>query len=48
MIIARLVVGLNKVDPNHGCLFIARHATHNADVPGVLVCTYHLTGRVFR
>ncbi|CAF0905108.1 unnamed protein product [Rotaria sordida] len=40
--------GIEKIDPNEGYLFIARHSTHNADILGTIVCIYHMTGRVFR
>ena len=43
-----LVVGIEKIDPDSGCLFIARHSTHNGDILGTLVCFYHKTGRVLR
>ncbi|CAF0749229.1 unnamed protein product [Adineta ricciae] len=42
------VVGIEKIDPDSGCLFIARHSTHNGDILGTLVCFYHKTGRVLR
>jgi hypothetical protein len=43
-----IVVGLDKIDPNEGCLFISRHTTHNAEIQSVIVCAYHETGRVIR
>lgn len=43
-----LVVGMEKIDPDEGCLFISRHSTHNAEIQGVIVCAYHQTGRVIR
>lgn len=43
-----LVIGIDKIDPNRGCLFISRHSTHNAEIQGVIVCAYHETGRVVR
>jgi hypothetical protein len=42
------VIGMDKVDPTEGCLFISRHSTHNAEIQGVIVCAYHKTGRVIR
>ncbi|CAF3622315.1 unnamed protein product [Rotaria sp. Silwood1] len=42
------IIGLNKIDPNKGCLFISRHSTHNAEIQGVIVFVYHKTGRVIR
>ncbi|CAF1218748.1 unnamed protein product [Adineta ricciae] len=42
------IVGMEKVDPEQGCLFISRHSTHTADVQATLVSTYHKTGRVVR
>ncbi len=43
-----LVVGIEKIDPNQGCLFIARHSTHNGEILGTVVAFYHMTGRVLR
>ncbi|UJR33672.1 hypothetical protein I4U23_021104 [Adineta vaga] len=42
------VVGSEKIDVDQGCLFIARHSTHNGDILGTLVCFYHMTGRMLR
>lgn len=42
------IVGMEKIDPDEGCLFISRHSTHNAEIQGVIVCAYHQTGRVIR
>jgi hypothetical protein len=43
-----VVIGIEKVDPNHGCLFISRHSTHNAEIQGAIAYIYHKTGRVIR
>ncbi len=43
-----VVVGIEKIDPNQGCLFIARHSTHNGEILGTVVAMYHMTGRVLR
>jgi len=43
-----IVIGIDKVDPNQGCLFISRHSTHNAEIQGAIVYIYNKTGRVIR
>ena len=47
-IFCNLVVGIEKIDPNRGCLFIGRHSTHNGEILGTVVTFYHKTGRVLR
>ncbi|CAF1064600.1 unnamed protein product [Rotaria magnacalcarata] len=42
------IKGIEKIDPHRGCLFIARHSTHNGEIVGTVVCVYHMTGRVMR
>ncbi|CAF3348826.1 unnamed protein product [Rotaria sp. Silwood1] len=42
------IEGIDKIDPNDGCLFFARHSTHNGEILGTIVCMYHMTGRVLR
>ncbi|UJR13595.1 hypothetical protein I4U23_000608 [Adineta vaga] len=42
------IIGMEKIDRKQGCLFISRHSTHNAEIQGAIVCTYHKTGRVIR
>ncbi|CAF0787427.1 unnamed protein product [Adineta steineri] len=42
------IVGIEKIDPNQGCLFYARHSTHNGEILGTIVTMYHMTGRVLR
>jgi len=41
-------VGIEKIDRNQGCLFIARHSTHNGEILGTIVTIYHMTGVVLR
>jgi len=43
-----IVVGIEKIDPNQGALFIARHSTHNGEILGSIVTMYHKSGRVLR
>jgi len=48
MFLFTIVVDMDKIDRDEGCLFISRHSTHNAEIQGVIVCTYQKTGRVIR
>ncbi|CAF1000975.1 unnamed protein product [Adineta steineri] len=42
------IIGMDKIDPKQSCLFISRHSTHNAEITGIIVCSYYETGRVIR
>jgi hypothetical protein len=43
-----IVVGMERIDRNQGCLFIARHSSHNGEILGTVVTVYHMTGIVLR
>ena len=43
-----IVEGIEKIDRDQGCLFIARHSSHNGEILGTIVAFYHKTGRVLR
>ena len=48
IIVSLIVTGKENLDHNSGCLLIARHSTHNAEILGTIVAMYHETGRVTR